>query len=71
MQQESSELYSTVREVREHRFPALDAKLVEDLLSIQVQYSSDAAEAKKGTEKLLNAWAADRVERGELNVDSH
>lgn len=70
MQSESSELYSTVREVREHKFPGLDAKLVEDLLNIQVQFSSDAVEAKKRSDKTINAWAADRVEKGDLNVDS-
>ena len=64
MQDESSELYLTVREVREDKFPDIDAKLVEDLLGIQVQYSSDPVEAKKRTETTINAWAADRGEKG-------
>jgi hypothetical protein len=64
MQDESSELYSTVREVREEKFPGLDAKLVEDLLSIQVQYASDPVEARKRTETTISAWATDHGEKG-------
>lgn len=63
MQDESSELYLTVREVREDKFPGLDAKLVEDLLNVQVRYSADPVEAKKRTETTINAWAADHGER--------
>lgn len=64
MHDESSELYATVREVREDKFPNLDAKLVGDLLGIQVQYASDPVEAKKRTETTINAWAAEHGEKG-------
>ncbi|MDQ0093064.1 hypothetical protein [Paeniglutamicibacter psychrophenolicus] len=70
MKSDSSELYLTVQEVRERNFPGLDARLVEDLLNIQVNFSADAAEAKKQSDKIINAWAAGRVEKGDLNVDT-
>ena len=64
LQEESSELYSTVREILEAKFTNLDSQLVEDLLSIQMQYSSDAVEAKKRTETVINAWVTQRAEEG-------
>lgn len=71
MQDESTELYQTVREVRESKFPGLDATLVEEILSIQVRFSSDSVEAKKSTEKALNTWAASQVDKEDLNADAH
>jgi len=50
-------LFQTVEEIRLTRFPRLDPALVEEILTYQIQFQEDRAEAQRRTERAISVWA--------------
>lgn len=60
VEEEMAGLLATVEEIRAARYPDVDPELVSAILNVQHRFAEDRAEARKRTEKLINAWAADQ-----------